>query len=43
MRNKRDGKEVESMSPETSVGHPANVVKEFNELISRSNGMTFRR
>ena len=42
MRNKRDGKEVESMSPETSVGHPANVVKEFNELISRSNGMTFR-
>lgn len=43
MRNKQGGKEVESMSPELSVGHPANVVKEFNELISRSNGMTFRR
>jgi hypothetical protein len=44
LRNKRDAKKLDNVtSPDTTEGHPANVLKVFNELINRSNGLTFRR
>jgi hypothetical protein len=44
MRRKRDDKDFtkESGSPEHMDGHPAQVVKEFNEMIEVSNDLEFR-
>jgi hypothetical protein len=44
MRRKRDNKDFakESGHPEHMDGHPAKVVKEFNQLVDRSNSLTFR-
>jgi hypothetical protein len=44
MRRKRDNKDFtkESGSPEHIDGHPAKVVNEFNQLVDRSNSLTFR-
>jgi hypothetical protein len=44
MRRKRDNKdfEKESGSPEHIDGHPAQVLAKYNELVNRSNGLTFR-
>jgi hypothetical protein len=44
LRRKRDNKDFtkESGHPEHVDGHPAKVVKEFNQLVDRSNSLTFR-
>jgi hypothetical protein len=44
MRRKRDNKDFakESGSPEHMDGHPAQVVREFNEMIDVSNYLKFR-
>lgn len=44
LRRKRDNKDFtkESGSPEHIEGHPAKVVNEFNQLVDRSNSLTFR-
>ncbi len=44
MRRKRDNKDfsTESGSPEHIDGHPAQLISEFNDVIDRSNSLTFR-
>jgi len=44
MRRKRDNKDFtrEFGSPEHVEGHPAKVVRSFNDLVDRSNRLTFR-
>jgi hypothetical protein len=44
MRRKRDNKDFakESGTPEHMEGHPAKLIKDFNEVIDRSNGLTYR-
>lgn len=44
MRRKRDNKDFakESGHPEHMDGHPAHLIKDFNDVIDRSNSLTFR-
>lgn len=44
MRRKRDNKDFtkERGMPEHTEGHPAKLIKNFNEVIDRSNGLTYR-
>lgn len=44
MRRKRDNKDFakETGHPEHIEGHPAKVVSQFNQLVDRSNSLTFR-
>ena len=45
MRRKRDNQDFtkERGSPEHTEGHPAKVIKDFNEVIDRSNNLTYRQ
>jgi hypothetical protein len=45
MRRKRDNQDFtkETGMPEHMEGHPAKVVKDFNQVIDRSNNLTYRR
>jgi hypothetical protein len=45
MRRKRDNQDFgkERGAPEHVEGHPAKVIKNFNEVIDRSNSLTYRR
>ena len=45
MRRKRDNQDFtkERGTPEHVEGHPAKIIKDFNEVIDRSNNLTYRR